>query len=102
LRAVYYSSTGRSLKGYSFDKLGIREANVDSVWRFLGDAASWDDAHHEKLAGSIRTIAGCLVWKTDAANLSPRPDAILHTNSVAQPGMEWSTVANGQTLLHGM
>ncbi len=48
-RAVYYSSTGRSLKGYAFDKHGVREADMDSVWRLLGDAASWVDAHQEEL-----------------------------------------------------
>jgi len=46
-RAVYYSTTGRSLKGYAFDEHGVREADIDSVWRLLSDAASWVDAHQE-------------------------------------------------------
>ena len=48
-RAVYYSTTGHSLKGYAFDEHGVREADVDSVWRLLSDAASWVDAHQEEL-----------------------------------------------------
>lgn len=48
-RAVYYSSTGRSLKGYEFDRHGVQEADIDSVWRLLSDAASWVDAHQDEL-----------------------------------------------------
>lgn len=48
-RAVYYSTTGRSLTGYAFDEHGVREADIDSVWRLLSDAASWVDAHQDEL-----------------------------------------------------
>ena len=44
-RAVYYSSTGRTLKGYAFGKHGVVEADVDTLWCSLGDAASWVDVH---------------------------------------------------------
>ena len=46
-RAVYYSPHGRTMKGYSFDEHGVRETDVDTLWRLLGDAASWVDAHRE-------------------------------------------------------
>ncbi|MEF8800163.1 MAG: hypothetical protein V5A38_01930 [Halolamina sp.] len=48
-RAVYYSSAGRTLRGYAFDKHGVREAEFDTVWRLLSDAASWVDAHQDQL-----------------------------------------------------
>lgn len=48
-RAIYYSSTGRTLQGYAFDKHGVREAEFDTVWRLLSDAASWVDAHQDQL-----------------------------------------------------
>lgn len=48
-RAVYYASTGRTLCAYAFDKHGVREADFDTVWRVLSDAASWVDAHQDRL-----------------------------------------------------
>lgn len=48
-RAVYYSSAGRTLRAYAFDKHGVREADVDTLWRVLSDAASWVDAHRDEL-----------------------------------------------------
>jgi hypothetical protein len=48
-RAVYYSSNGRSLKGYAFDKHGVHEGDVDVIWRLLSDAASWVDANQDEL-----------------------------------------------------
>jgi len=48
-RAVYYSNTGRSLKGYASNKHGGREVDIDSVWHLLSDAASWVDARQEEL-----------------------------------------------------
>lgn len=46
-RAVFYNPNGRTLKGYAFDHHGLREADVDALWRPLSDAASWVDAHEE-------------------------------------------------------
>jgi len=48
-RAVYYASTGRTLRAYAFDKHGVRETDTDTVWRLLSDAASWVDAHQDRL-----------------------------------------------------
>ena len=44
-RAVFYNPNGRTMKAYSFDHHGIREADFDTLWRLLSDAASWVDAH---------------------------------------------------------
>lgn len=48
-RAVFYSATGRTLVAYEFDEHGISETDVDTLWRALGDAASWVDAHADDL-----------------------------------------------------
>lgn len=48
-RAVFYSPNGRTLTGYAFDKHGIRETDVDTLWRLLSDAASWVDARQADL-----------------------------------------------------
>ena len=47
-RAVYYSPHSRTMKGYTFDEHGVREADVDTLWRLISDAASWVDAHQDE------------------------------------------------------
>lgn len=47
-RAVCYLLIGQTLKNYPFGKHGVVEADVDTLWRSLGDAASWVDAHEEE------------------------------------------------------
>ena len=47
-RVVYYSPHGRMIKGYTFDENGVHEADVDTLWRLLSDAASWVDAHQDE------------------------------------------------------
>lgn len=48
-RAVFYSSTGRTLVAYRFDGHGVSESDCDTLRRPLGDAASWVDAHRDDL-----------------------------------------------------
>lgn len=48
-RAVFYSPSGRTLVAYRFDKHGVYESDYDTLWRLLGDAASWVDAHRDDL-----------------------------------------------------
>lgn len=47
-RAVFYHPNGRTMKAYTFDHHGIREADFDTFWRLLSDAASWVDTHQEE------------------------------------------------------
>jgi hypothetical protein len=48
-RAVFYSPVGRTLVAYRFDRHGLCESDHDTLWRLLGDAASWVDAHRDDL-----------------------------------------------------
>jgi len=48
-RAVYYSNTGRTLQAYAFDKHGVDDADTETLWRLLSDAASWVDANQNEL-----------------------------------------------------
>ena len=48
-RAVFYSPAGRTLVAYWFDEHGVHEEDLDTLWRLLGDAASWVDAHRDAL-----------------------------------------------------
>lgn len=48
-RAVYFSPDERTLRGYTFDKHGVSESDVDMLWRPISDVVSWVDAHREEL-----------------------------------------------------
>ena len=46
-RAVYHEAESKCLKGYQFDKHGVRAAHFDTLWRLVDDVASWVDAHQD-------------------------------------------------------
>ncbi|MFB6127183.1 MAG: hypothetical protein ABEJ79_07830 [Halolamina sp.] len=46
---MYYSAAARTLVSYEFDRHGVRETEAETLWRALGDAGSWVDAHEDDL-----------------------------------------------------
>lgn len=49
-RAVLYNTASHTLEAVPFDKHGLRRGDAETLWRRLGDAASWVDANRESLA----------------------------------------------------
>lgn len=45
--AVFYHPAAHTLLSYPFDTSGLDESNVETLWRRLGDPATWIDSHSE-------------------------------------------------------